>query len=185
MPHFQKHFIDWKILYFGSNFTETCPRGLINNKSAFVQRMSWHRTGDKPVSEAWFISVVYMRQRIEAETKWPPFCRRYFEMDFLEWNCMKFDWRLFPINNILALVQNMAWRRTGDKPSSELKMVSLLTHIRVSRPQWVNSLAPGGCGSSCFLRIHFRIAFFGILLGNLFSVLWPGTPLMISQHAFR
>ena len=44
------------------------------------------------------------------------------------------------INNIPALVQIMAWRRSGDKPLSEPMMVSLLTHICVTRPQWVNSL---------------------------------------------
>ena len=43
-----------------------------------------------------------------------------------------------PINNIPALVQIMAWRRLGDKPLSEPMMVSLLTHICVTRPQWVN-----------------------------------------------
>ena len=43
-----------------------------------------------------------------------------------------------PINNIPALVQIMAWRRPGDKPLSEPMMVSLLTHICVARPQWVN-----------------------------------------------
>ena len=43
-----------------------------------------------------------------------------------------------PINNIPALVQIMAWRRPGDKPFSEPMMVSLLTHICVTRPQWVN-----------------------------------------------
>ena len=43
-----------------------------------------------------------------------------------------------PINNIPALVQIMAWRRTGDEPLSEPMMVSLLTHICVTRPQWVN-----------------------------------------------
>ena len=32
----------------------------------------------------------------------------------------------------------MAWRRPGDKPLSEPMMVSLLTHICVTRPQWVN-----------------------------------------------
>ena len=40
-----------------------------------------------------------------------------------------------PINNILLLVQVMAWRRPGDKPLSEPMMVSLLTHICVARPQ--------------------------------------------------
>ena len=44
-----------------------------------------------------------------------------------------------PINNIPALVQIMAWRRPGDKPLSESMMVSLPTHICVTRPQWVNS----------------------------------------------
>ena len=32
----------------------------------------------------------------------------------------------------------MAWRRLGDKPLSEAMMVSLPTHIYVTRPQWVN-----------------------------------------------
>ena len=39
------------------------------------------------------------------------------------------------ISNIPALVQIMAWRRPGDKPLSEPMMVSLLTHICVTRPQ--------------------------------------------------
>ena len=43
-----------------------------------------------------------------------------------------------PINNNPAVVQIMAWRRSGDKPLSELLMVSLLTHLCVTRPQWVN-----------------------------------------------
>ena len=47
-----------------------------------------------------------------------------------------------PINNILALVQVMAWRRAGDKPLSEPMMVSLPTHICVTRPQWVNKRWP-------------------------------------------
>ena len=43
-----------------------------------------------------------------------------------------------PINNIPALVQIMAWHRPGDKPLSEPILVCLLTHICVTRPQWVN-----------------------------------------------
>ena len=42
-----------------------------------------------------------------------------------------------PINNIPTLVQVMAWHRSGDKPLSEPMMVSLLTHICITRPQWV------------------------------------------------
>ena len=43
-----------------------------------------------------------------------------------------------PINNIPALVQIMAWRRPGDKPLSEPMLVSLATHICVTRPRWFN-----------------------------------------------
>ena len=42
----------------------------------------------------------------------------------------------FRINNIPALVQIMTWRRPGDQLLSGPRMVSLLTHIRVTRPQW-------------------------------------------------
>ena len=42
------------------------------------------------------------------------------------------------INNIPALVQIMAWRRPGDKPFSEPMVVSLPTHICITRPQWVD-----------------------------------------------
>ena len=45
-----------------------------------------------------------------------------------------------PINNNPALVQIMAWRRPGDKPLSETMMVRLLTHICVTRPQWVKGI---------------------------------------------
>ena len=40
-----------------------------------------------------------------------------------------------PIDNNPALAQIMAWRRSGDKPLSEPMVVSLLTHICVTRPQ--------------------------------------------------
>ena len=37
----------------------------------------------------------------------------------------------------------MAWRLSGDKPLSEPMMISLLTHICITRPQWVNTLKLG------------------------------------------
>ena len=51
---------------------------------------------------------------------------------------LKFHWSLFlkvQLTNIPALVQIMAWRRTGDKPLSEPMMTM---YIWVTRPQWVN-----------------------------------------------
>ena len=56
------------------------------------------------------------------------------------WIPIKFSLKFVPkglINYIPALVQIMAWRRPGDKPLFEPMMISLLTHICVSRPQWV------------------------------------------------
>ena len=57
------------------------------------------------------------------------------------WIPIKISLKFVPwgsINNIPALVQIMAWRRPGDKPLSEPMMVNLLTHICVTRSQWVN-----------------------------------------------
>ena len=45
-----------------------------------------------------------------------------------------------PINNIPALVHIMAWCCPGDKPLFEPMVVSLPTHICVTRPQWVKCL---------------------------------------------
>ena len=54
-----------------------------------------------------------------------------------------------PINNTPALVQIMACRRPGDKPLPEPIMIILLTHICVTRPQWVNSFHP-----QCARSVH-------------------------------
>ena len=42
-----------------------------------------------------------------------------------------------PINNVPSLVQTMVRHRPGDKPLSEPMIVSLLTYICGTRPQWV------------------------------------------------
>ena len=44
-----------------------------------------------------------------------------------------------PNSNIPAMVQIIAWRRPGDKPLSEPVVVCLLTHICVTRTQWVKT----------------------------------------------
>ena len=46
------------------------------------------------------------------------------------------------INYTPAVVQIMAWCWPGNKLLSEPVMVSLLTHICVTQPQWINSLWP-------------------------------------------
>ena len=57
---------------------------------------------------------------------------------FLDWEFTEIVPKC-PIDNIPALVQIMAWRRPGDKPLSETMIVSFLTHICVTRLQWVKS----------------------------------------------
>ena len=51
-----------------------------------------------------------------------------------------------PIKTIPTLVQIMAWRRLDDKPLFEWMVVSLLTYICVTRPQWVNTAFMFGRG---------------------------------------
>ena len=72
-----------------------------------------------------------------------------------------------PINKNPALVQIMAWRRSGDKPLSEPMLVSLPTHICVTRPQWVKARdataqwSPSG-------NAKFRLTlFFSVLFTNV------------------
>ena len=62
-----------------------------------------------------------------------------------------------PNNNIPALVHIMAWRRPGDKPLSEPMMVSLLTHICVTRPQWVKEYK--ACKTQDYISMNIIIIF--------------------------
>ena len=71
---------------------------------------------------------------IEAGTRWTPFRRRHFHVHFHQWKLLYFFKyvRKDPIDNNPALVQIMAWRRSGYKPLSEPMMVNLLTHISLN-----------------------------------------------------
>ena len=55
---------------------------------------------------------------------------------------LTFHWNLFLRFKltIFSLVQITAWRRPGDKPLSEPMMLSLLTQICITLPQWFNPL---------------------------------------------
>ena len=73
---------------------------------------------------------------------------RYFPDDIFKYICLNESIGILinislrfvpkgPITNIPALVQIMAWRRSGDKPLSEPLMVRLSTHVCITQPQWV------------------------------------------------
>ena len=59
-----------------------------------------------------------------------------------------------PINNIPTLVQIMAWCWPGNKPLTEPLMVSLLTHVCVSGPQWVNVKLCQTCRHYTWNQLH-------------------------------
>ena len=117
---------------------------------------------------------------IEAETKWLTFSR-HFQMHFLEWKCLNCGQNFTsfvaggPINNIPSLVQIMARCREGDKPLSEPILVSLLTHIFITRPQWVNDQFTkqtvhwsGHQLSPCFTTINKSLSGFIFILSQMF-----------------
>ena len=89
------------------------------------------------VGQSWSINTLRPRQNGRH------FADDVFKCIFLNenvWILLKISLKFVPqgpINNIPSLVQIMAWRRPGDKLSSEPMMVCLLTHICVTRPQWV------------------------------------------------
>ena len=78
---------------------------------------------------------------------------------FLNENCCTFIKTLLKFvptgqsNNIPALAQIMACRLVGAKPLSEPVVFSLLTHICVTRPQWVNSINPREIGLGSKINI--------------------------------
>ena len=93
-------------------------------------------------------SEAMMLKNYMVNTLRPSHNRRHFADDIFKciflnenvWILIKISLKFVPkglINNIPALVQIMAWRRPGDKPLSETMMVKLLTHICITRPQWV------------------------------------------------
>ena len=94
-------------------------------------------TETAPRSSLWYLNTLRLRQDGR------PFKDDIFKSIFFNENIhilIKISLRFVPkapINNIPALVETMAWSRPDDKPLSEPMMVSLLTHICVTRPQWV------------------------------------------------
>ena len=110
-----------------------------------VQSMDWYVTKQRILYSSWSFG-----SKIITLTHWGrDKMAAIFNSIFLNenvWIPIKFSLKFVPkgpINNISALVQIMAWRHPGDKPLSEPMIVSLPTHICVTRPLWVNTLRLG------------------------------------------
>ena len=103
----------------------TCTRKSVLDKLTLrfngIISTHWGRDKMDAISQTAFSSAFYWMKMYELRLK----------------NSLKFVPK-GPISNIPALVQIMAWRRPGDKPLSEPMLVSLPTHICVTRSQWFN-----------------------------------------------
>ena len=101
---------------------------------------------------SWFVvHCPFGSQTLPKLTHWGPrrneqhFADHIFKRIFFNenvWISIKISLKFVPkgpINHIPSLAQIMAWPRSGDKPLSGPMMVSLPTHICVTRPQWVNT----------------------------------------------
>ena len=78
--------------------------------------------------ESWCLPLThhtrYVISCINSWTKWPPFRRRLFHLHFCERKSISIQISLKfvpkgPTDNKSALVPEIAWHRTGDKPSPE------------------------------------------------------------------
>ena len=119
------------------------------------------------------------RGRGKSATIWQTtFSNAFSWMKMYEFR-LRFPWIFFPkiqINNIPALIQIMAWRWPRDKPLFEQMMISLLTHVCVTRPQCVHRWAKGCTVKTPYNTAPYitgsNIARFGHGSQNLWSKLW-------------
>ena len=121
-----------------------------------------YRSQMGPVLAPWtllsgLLTHIYVMQPPWFNTLRPRQNRRHFADDIFKciflneivWIPIKISLKFvpkFPINNIPALVQIMAWRRPGDKPLFEAMMIKLMTCMCVTRPQWVKDISWNGSG---------------------------------------
>ena len=116
-----------------------------------VNRNSYIFIPENPFQNVvWKMAAILSRPQC-VNTLRPRQYGRHFPDDILKRICLnenvsisiKISLKLVPkvqFNNIPTLLQIMAWHWPGDKLLSEPMVVSLLTHICVTRPQWVNAV---------------------------------------------
>ena len=132
------------------------PQNLTKGKSIMGQVMAWCRQATSHnISYADSLTHIYDTQchhqatginTLRPRQNGRHFADNIFKCIFLNenvWISLRFVPKV-PINNIPALVQIMAWRWPGNKPLSELIMVSLLMYICITQPQWVITIEPCG-----------------------------------------
>ena len=135
----------WPLTFNSSWPSDTIQRH--RSVSTLAQIMAWClKAGSHYLNQCWFLisDILWLSLNpLRPRQNGRHFPDDIFKYIFLDENVrislkisLKFVPKV-PINNIPALVLIMAWRRPGDKPLSEPMMVSLPTHICITRPQWV------------------------------------------------
>ena len=127
-----------------------------NLRNKFQWSINWN--SHSFIQENAFENIVCEMGAILPRGRWVNTLRprqngRYFADDIFKciflnenvWISLQISLKFVPkgsINNIPSLFQIMAWGWPGNKPLSEPMMVSLPTHIWVTRPQWVKVSSP-------------------------------------------
>ena len=167
------HFHQWKSLIFNKNFIEACS--LWSNWQQVIIGSEHGLASYQYLNQWWSCSLMHIciarTQRVKSlrpRQNGRLFTDDTFKRSFLNENIRistKNSLKFVPkglINNIPALVQIMAcrlvrakplsalflimaWRRPDDKPLSEPMLVRSLTHICVTRPQWVKEQPLPNC----------------------------------------
>ena len=180
-------------MYHGEDGSVCCHRGIFTLISVTTAELWWflihykHQPGMRWNNNQFqsihvsLICIDPLRPRQNGRRS------RHFKAHFLEWKSrisIKISLKFAPkgpINNILALVQIMAWRWPGYKPLSEPMMVSLLTHICITLPQWVKYNTPvevyGLCVTLHWTFLTQTFFSFRIHIHSSFLTLWEINPL--------
>ena len=151
-----------------------------NSQKHLNSHFSWTGTSDRRMKALPSGTTVASNTNCEALSTWfkPPTAEKHWDLeegchfpeDIFKRICLNENVWIFikislkfvprgPINNIPSLVYIMAWRLPGDKALSEPMMLSVLTQICITRPQWVKMMAlqgNPGVFPTCCIRVKWQ-----------------------------
>ena len=140
------NFSFWKFNSICSCVTEDIERWEGGHHPEFISVTSFDDTScEDPCSWLFYGGYPVTPIKQNMINTWQDGChfrRRHFQMHFFNenvWISLRISLKFVPevqINSIQTMKQIMAWCRLGAKPLSDPMVVSLLTHICVTWPQW-------------------------------------------------